>query len=214
MKMNFLLLLFAISSNANCQHIKDIIFIKEHLRVKSERIYIFCRGTKSKSSLIAHRFNISDTNITHTGIGIYHDKQLSIYNVIDNSYLPSALIIDSLQSFIQSPDVYYLGVWECTVSIAEMQKAISLVKYYSSRKIFFDAAFNIENNDTLYCSEFCAAILNQVDSEKFNFHPTKIDLTNPLYQSILNRKQLIYYPVDFFQRTDRLAKIFEYRFNN
>ena len=63
--------------NVYCQ--KDI----DNLKFKKHTIYLFSRGTKTKSGLIADKFNISDKNITHVGIGFIKNDSLKIYNVID-----------------------------------------------------------------------------------------------------------------------------------
>ena len=44
-------------------------------------IYVVCRGTTLKRSLIGDGFNISNKNITHIGIGYVENDSLKIYNV-------------------------------------------------------------------------------------------------------------------------------------
>lgn len=180
----------------------------------SQSIYIFCRGTTSKSALISHNFNIADTNITHIGIGFYERNQFKIFNVVDKSNnTESALIIDSLESFTNSKDIYYFSIWKCKKNnIDELNKMKNILVNYSKRKICFDASFIIKNDDNLYCSEFCQKILNSVNSNKFKFKSKSVTLKNNLYKLILERTDLVYFPVDFFEEGHFFKKIYEYRF--
>ena len=213
--MKFLLfcLLLFFSLNSYCQKEEEISILKKQIRLEENSIYFFCRGTTRKSALIAHKFNKTDTNITHVGIGFLENRSLLIYNVTDNGNNRSALLVDSLTSFILSPDVYYLGIWKMRTGLKEYENIVNTCKEYEKRKIYFDASFLISNDDTLYCSEFCALVLEK-GNKKFRFKPRSLKLNNPLYESLLDRKELIYYPVDFFEADKHFTKVFGYRFIN
>ncbi|MEP6673796.1 MAG: hypothetical protein ABJA78_01525 [Ferruginibacter sp.] len=215
MKSGVIIILTVIFCNAiDAQRVKDLYNITQQSEFRENNIYIVCRGTKSKSSLIAHRFNIADTNITHAGIGFYKNGKILLYNVTDiYDHSKSALVVDSLESFVVSSDVYYLSIWECNSSPLQIKKLENICHSYGTRKIFFDASFRINDDDSLYCSEFCALVLEKLDPVKFNFKPLVIDLNNRLYEKILERKKLSYYPVDFFQQNSSFRKIFSYRFS-
>ena len=194
------------------QRLRDISNIRQQTVFETNKIYLVCRGTTSKSSLIAHQFNIADTNITHVGIGFNKNGKLNIYNVTDISHGRSALVLDSLESFIASPDVYYLSIWEFNSNPLEILRLKKICSDYYLRKIWFDAGFKINDDDSLYCSEFCAIVLKKLQNGLLNFKPRTIVLKNLLYEQILERKQMIYYPVDFFQQGNIFRKVFSYRF--
>jgi hypothetical protein len=196
------------------QQTSNVALIKKQLFLKENKIYIFCRGTRSKSRLIAEKFNKKDTNITHVAIGFMNKSSLLIYNVSDNYISNNALRIDSLESFIGSADVYFFSVWKCNIDISGFNKIKKSCEEYSKKRIFFDASFNISDNDTLYCSEFCVNVLKKVNRKDFVFEPELIQLNNKLYESILKREYLSYFPVDFFQSNKHFTKLFEYRFVN
>lgn len=184
-------------------------------RVNENNIYIFCKGTASKSGLVAQKFNLTDTNITHIGIGYFDGNNAYIFNVFDNKLTTNAFKVDSVSSFLAPHDVYYFSIWECNNSINEFLKFKEALMLFLERKIIFDWAFDLNNgNQHLYCSEFCAKILYSLDSEKYFFKPTITVLNNSFYESVLERKQLIYYPVDFFKQSKHFKKIFETRFIN
>ena len=213
MKLFICCLLIISKSIANGQRNSDIMFIESTLKLNPDNTYVFCRGTKSKSQLIAHKFNISDTNITHIGIGFMKNGKAKIYNVSDLYFENNALHIDSIESFIKTSDVYFISVWRMDIDLNISNKIKTLCEEYSKRQIFFDRSFTISNNDTLYCSEFCATILNNTNSDELKFSPVSKKLNNSLYESVLKREVLTYYPVDFFQSSQKFIKVFEYKLN-
>jgi hypothetical protein len=213
MRFTFTLLLCVIIGDLFGQNEKEVAFIKHKLHLKENKIYIFCRGTKAKLSLIAHKFNLRDTNITHVGIGFIENKKISIYNVTDNSnLLKSALILDSIESYVSSSEVFFLSIWEFKNTLKEFNNLKFSLGQYQNKKIVFDSFFNINHDDTLYCSEFCASLLNSICTNKYLFKPTSISLSNPLYQSYLERKVLIYFPVDFFEANKKFRQVFKHTF--
>jgi len=200
----FIMLLF--STNTFSQEmLKD-------LKLEKNTIYLFCRGTKAKSGLIAEQFNSNDKLITHVGIGYIDKKGLKIYNVTDCDTSKTALLIDNLDSFV-SNGTYYLSIWKYNNSKREYLKLKQLCSDFSKQKVYFDFSFTLNDTDTiLYCSEFCARILRMINPVKFNFRPKELVLES-YYQALLNRKQLIYYPVDFFEGSIYFNKIFETHLN-
>ena len=200
----FLLLIF--TANAIAQNtIKNVKFAEN-------TIYIFCRGTKTKSGLIAGKFNLKDRQITHVGIGFIEKKQLKIYNVIDCDSSKTALVIDDLKSFI-GDEVFYVSIWKCKNNRQEFLTLKKTCLEYSSHKVYFDYSFDLSGKgNALYCSEFCSRVLRMTNAKKFNFHPQKMKLQS-FYKAVLRREELLYYPVDFFQESDCFLKIFETNFN-
>jgi len=201
-----------ICAECSGQNEKGTTFLKESIQLKENTIYIFARGTTTKSGIIAHAFNIADTNITHVGIGFYEGHTTRIYNVADVTNKTGALLIDSLETFISGEDVYYFEIWEATVTDREFITFRKCLKKEASKHIVFDSFFKLQDDDTLYCSEFCNKILQKTDISKFNFKPSSVLLNNPLYENILGRKKLLYFPVDFFEQNKYFKKIFEFSF--
>lgn len=177
--------------------------------LSKDKIYLFCRGTRSKAYLLARGFNLADTASTHVGIGFLKDQRFVIYNVVDES-LPgqSALVVNSLNSFVSGEDVFYFSLWECNNNPRALSALKGILKNYEGRKITFDVRFQIADDDTLYCSEFCAQVLSRVGLGQFQ--PLTRLLGNPLFEAVLDRKTIHYYPVDFFQESDGVRKVFEW----
>lgn len=181
------------------------------LKLEQNTLYVFCRGTKAKSGLIAEKFNVKDRNATHVGIGYLEKEQLRIYNVTDVDTSKTALLIDDLDSFLSG--AYYMSIWKCRKNESEYLKLKEVCSSFSNRKVYFDFSFTLNENDTvLYCSEFCSRILKEINPKKFDFRPRKVKLES-YYQALLQRENLIYFPVDFFEESSYFTKIFETHLN-
>ena len=169
---------------------------------KKKSIYLVCRGTLSKKELIGEKFNMSNKNITHIGIGLFINNQMKIYNVSDNKIIDnSALICETLDEFLKLNDIYYLGIWEYKTNkkmIKEIQDNISILK-----NVKFDKQFQISKDNNLYCSEFVASILNSIGD--FNYKPIIKEL-NGVEKDILGSDSFEYYPVDFFLQNKKFTQ--------
>lgn len=97
------------------------------------------------------------------GIGYLVHGSVKIYHVTNDRIFPSALQVDYLKTFIESPDVYYLSIWKMNTTLQIFKKVISICKNFEAKKIYFDASFQIQNDDSLYCSEFCAVVIKKSD---------------------------------------------------
>jgi Permuted papain-like amidase enzyme, YaeF/YiiX, C92 family len=170
----------------------------KQLLLDKEIIYVFCRGTSTKSNLIAKFYNLEDTLSTHVGIGFFKEGKLNIYNVSTNPVKSSALRIETIEEFINPDDVYSLTIWKVDLSKKEKLKVMAYCSNYRRKKIKFDYRFTIAKDDTLYCSEFCANLFNTINAKKFHFTPVSKNIEHTLSEVLLNKKVLLYYPVDFF----------------
>ena len=181
--------------------------------LNNNSFYLVCRGTNQKTGTIVKKFNLSDKNVTHVGIGIVEHGRLRIYDVNNNQKSGrSALSEEDLSAFTILADSYYLSVWECHSSKKELHVLRHILRSYHSKKIVFDMAFNEKDDDHLYCSEFCAKVLHTLNPLKFHFSLTKTQLSG-MFEIMLGKKILNYYPVDFFQSNAAFAKVYE-RFLN
>lgn len=167
------------------------------INFNEDECYIIARGTKSKQSFISKQFNIINDSITHIGIGIKLKDSFKIFNVnaIRNT---NAISIEDYKSFINQPDLKYLGIWE--VDINEKKKNI-LKKFLfevAQKHIDFDFDFLIGNgNKNLYCSEFCWLATNELGPD-FIYRAKKIATINSGLDKILKREILEYIPPDYF----------------
>ena len=180
----------------------------DKVKWNAQSFYLITRATDSKIPLIAEQFNTSDWCSTHVGIGIVDKEQFKIFHVTNlEKDSPSAVVRESIESFIDLPDATYLSIWECTVGDALTQQIREVLSSYFKKKIAFDYDFNAEDDEQMYCSEFCVKVLRDANTP-FDFKTVEKPLGD-LYGSVLGRPNLIYWPVDFFQKDSRFHKIYE-----
>ncbi len=199
------LLLFFMLSIALKSHSQDNLHKPVVLHYGS--FYLLCRGTQQKMGLIADRFNLNDPYSTHVGIGLVEKGILIVYSVNNDTYGKTALVREKLDSFVGGNDVLYWSVWQCKTSARELSILKKVLYSYRLKKIVFDMDFEA-NNNKFYCSEFCATVLKKINPEKFSFPLTQKPL-DAIFAAVLRKNTLHYYPVDFFQNSDRIRKIYE-----
>jgi hypothetical protein len=181
--------------------------------VKDNSIYVFNRSTDLKREYIAKDFNQIDTLSTHIGIGFKTKEGYLIYNVSNDKVIDgTALIVESLESFISIENISYYSIWKIKLKSKEFLKFKKVLKYYKGIEVTFDYDFTLKNDNRLYCSEFVYNVLNDVDNLKFSFKPKTVEL-NPFYGSALKREVFKYIPVDFFQTLGLFIKIEEHYIN-
>lgn len=204
--MAFLFILLPIKGKCQMQSI--IEKARSQMSKEQSAIYLFTRGTKRKASLISLTFNDTDQYSTHAGLGFYLNGKEVIYHVSDHYNIHrSSLHVDSLAGFLSGEDVFYCSIWKLHADQNTLNKLLLSCDSISKRKISFDATFTLGENDSLYCSEFCAYMLKTIN---LYFQPSVRILDNSFYESVLQKKILEYYPVDFFQQDRHFNKIFEY----
>lgn len=177
-----------------------------------QAFFLVTRGTRSKGNFIAEKFNLNDKCSTHVGIGIIENGSLKIFNVTNEEKdSPSALVREAVERFINLPDIEYFSIWECRATPETLQELQRLLYDHLKRKVAFDFDFNPADDANMYCSEFCAKILKALHPDfEYALTETKLD---PFYSLALERKTLLYWPVDFFQSNSLFKKIYDVYFD-
>lgn len=170
-------------------------------------VYLICTGSRQKQGFIAERFNLKDHDATHVGLGIVEHNQLLIFSVDNDRGSQSALQAVTLDDFARSNGLRYLSIWEYKSSKKTLKKLKQILCKFLQRKIVFDMDFD-SGNEKLYCSEFCAVVLQKWNHREFCYQQSEKKLDD-LYRGLLNRSSLHYYPVDFFQIDGKFKKIYE-----
>lgn len=171
-----------------------------------DNIYLVCRGTTNKQNFIAENFNISNREITHIGIGLYEKDSLNIYNIsIDKKINNSSLIIETLKDFISINDIFHIEIWEINANKENKIKLKSILNRYIEKEIGFDHNFDLNDNENLYCSEFVAKILNELNI--FKYHSVK-KKSNRILKKLTEKEEFEYFPVDFFIQNSNLTQVY------
>lgn len=212
MKIFFIIVLLSYWLQSGAQINNTPAQLNQKTKFNRGSVYLITLGTLRKTAMIAGNFNYTDSSSTHIGIGIFKYGKVWIYHVTDYSTdRGSALLKETLEKFIDREDVYYFSIWETKPGRRVKRKIIYQCISYSKRKIYFDAGFEINSDDTLYCSEFCAKVLLESKCKLFKYQPRICEINNRLFENILGRKYLEYYPVDFFRVNNAFKKLAGYR---
>ncbi|MES2778120.1 MAG: hypothetical protein V4722_28350 [Bacteroidota bacterium] len=186
--------------------------LNELVKAHKDDVFILCRGTRLKTSIISRQFNLSDSAINHVAVGFVENDQLLIFNVSDLTIGNSAITKETLKTFVQSSDVYCLSIWRLKTNRQSLEYFKKSCYDLFAKKIVFDAQFNLRDDDTLYCSEFSARMLNTILNEKDAFIPQKKVLNKAFYIAYLQRQLLTYYPVDFFLSNKNVQLLYKEQF--
>lgn len=168
-----------------------------------EHVYIVARSTKSKAGIIK-KFNLTDANFNHIGIGLFQNERFNVYDFSDQNL--QAFNVQNLESFI-TKETTHLKIFAAPINPAQQQIIQNRISLYSNFQ--FDHDFLL-NNNRYYCSEFCFEILNFLFSNSFK--PTTIRLSDPFITGYLQREMFEYIPVDFFLASNKFTKIIERSF--
>lgn len=177
--------------------------------VKDSTLYFITVGNPSKTHLIARQFSIRDSLSTHVGLVIREDGKVKVYHVTDVNPTKSALRVESLDEFFLVARYQYTSLWRVVLSDDDFTRVLEQLESISSHEVSFDYDFDLANGNSLYCSEFCAGILNRADVDGLHFGPEQKELSE-FYRKVLGRDVLTYFPVDFFQSSFRILKLAEY----
>lgn len=160
----------------------------------NESIYICGCGSQSKIEMIAENFNLSNEFLTHISLGSVVNGSLELYEITPNGGQESKIRKLSWEEF-RKDDCLYEAIWELKTLKDQQHRLISWLENMIYEKVTYDFQFDVNTDHEMYCSELVAKALNQL--EFINFHPSKKKLL-PKYRTVLNKDELLYYPVDFF----------------
>lgn len=176
--------------------------------VKDSTCYLIATGNRSKTALIAGQFNLKDSISTHVGIVMKVDGKSTVFHVTDGKTEYNAFRIEPLDTFLSADHVYYASLWRIRLPTDDYDSIVTALEEFKSASIRFDFDFETGNGNSLYCSEFCAAVLMQSGDLNLHFRPVRKELPE-FYRSVLKRDHLVYYPVDFYQNSTSFLKVFE-----
>ena len=215
MRWCYLLLLLSIVYGGSAQRseirIDNVDSLIKKMVTRKAQLFLLTRGTLSKRNMIGRMFNLNDTNSTHVAIGIVKNKKVEVFSVEDQASEQSQLKSEGIREFLFPADVFYVSIWLAKMKSREINAVSRICRKFQFRKIQFDYEFALNNGDRFYCSEFCGEVLNQACADRYQFKPIVKEISG-LYQNVLGRSVFTYYPVDFFQVSNRFTKIAEFNF--
>ncbi len=193
------------SCNKNLE-VKYVPILQKH------EVYVILRGTNSKEGIIAKSYNTLDKRPSHSGILIYDNEQWLVYHIIPNKKDKTALVVNTLEEFMQKTQEsnQFFAILQENIGYNQIHDEIrKQLKVLTDSHIYFDYDFCLENAfNYLYCSEFVVKVLSQATD--FAFNPTPLNATViGLHSAFLQRAYLDYYPVDFFLSSECFELVYE-----
>ncbi len=192
------------SKSSLLQYVKGISF-------EPNSVYIFLRGSDTKLSGFAKRYNASNTKASHVALAIYTDS-LRVYHVNTTDSRRDNLIIETFEDFSYHPQQKhsYLGIWKLqNVSQFAISKIQEKIAYFKGLDVRFDYRFDIESDQKLYCSEFIYKALSYANNEHYQLPLTVMEVPKE-HRFFLKTDTLHFYPTDFFLAWNQLEFVAEW----
>ncbi len=174
-------------------------------RLDSSKTYLIFRNSETKEGFFIKNFNQSNTEVTHVGILIYHDKSWRIYHALDVKK-GNCIKISSIEEFCketkQKDPVRVLEV----VGFSKKPLLIAKMDSVKKQNLSFDFTFSKDCASATYCSKFVCDVL-QLASEGYYVFQKKKKKLNNIEAAYLKKDTLEYYPVDLFFNDSNFLRV-------
>lgn len=112
------------------------------------------RSDDDFESITLQNFSNTDRTYSHSGIAFKEDSGFVVYHSMTGAENPSGTCRrDPIDSFVSPLKKTGFGIFRYDLSATEKEKLHTIVKHNHQVSIPFDLTFNINSDDSLYCSE-------------------------------------------------------------
>jgi len=138
------------------------------------------RSDNDFESLTLQNFSDSDRTYSHSGIAFKEENGFVVYHSMAGSENPSGLCRkDAFDSFVNPRRKTGFGIFRYKISDTEKASMHGIIKTNLAKKVPFDLTFNINTDDSLYCSEMIYKALKVSTNKRvvlpvttlYNFRP-------------------------------------------
>lgn len=178
------------------------------LEFEENAIYLVVRGTNSKAGWIAKKYNQTNLDATHVGIGLWGNKEFEVFHISDElSERGDNLFRENILEFITRDDLLYVSIWKIKhMGSQKFNRIVRSLSVSTQKAQHFDKQI-LMGNDSFYCSEYVNDILSENNINLFK--KVKIQLSG-FPKSFLDCDSLEYYPVDGFMKSNEIQLVFEW----
>ncbi len=128
---------------------------------------LITRSDDDFESLSLQNFSKKDRTYSHSGMAFNEDNKWFIYHCIAGQENSGGHIKRELfNSFINPVKKTGFGIYRYQLSPTEMIKLHRLYKTYFAEKLPFDKSFNLQSDDSMYCSEIIFKSLKKVTNNR------------------------------------------------
>lgn len=125
------------------------------------------RSDDDFESLSLQNFSKKDRTYSHSGIAFREDNIWYVYHSMAGAENPGGFLKrDPFDSFLNPMKKTGFGLFRYPLSPAEIDSFHVLYKKYYSQKLPFDKSFNLQNEDSMYCSEIIYRALKKVTGNR------------------------------------------------
>jgi uncharacterized protein YycO len=112
------------------------------------------RSDDDFESITLQNFSNTDRTYSHSGIAFKEDSGFVVYHSMTGAENPSGSCRkDPIDSFVNPVKKTGFGIFRYALSAHEKEQLHAIVKHNHQVGIPFDVTFNINSDDSLYCSE-------------------------------------------------------------
>lgn len=141
---------------------------------------LITRSSNDFESMIFQNFSRRERAYSHSGIVFKEDSIFVVYHCVEGDENPSGICKrEPFDSFINPLQKTGLGIFQYLLSGMETKKLHSILKKDYDSKIPFDISFNLQTNDSLYCSEMIYKALKQATNNRIILPSSYIENFRP-----------------------------------
>jgi hypothetical protein len=141
---------------------------------------LITRSDNDFESLVLQNFSRRERAYSHSGIVFKEDSGYVVYHCMGGSENPGgACQKDLFDSFVNPLQKTGFGIFQYQLSGNETDKLHTILKKQYDSKIPFDSSFNLNTDDSLYCSEMIYKALKQATGNKIILPSSYIDNFKP-----------------------------------
>jgi hypothetical protein len=162
------LLVFSYACTQNQATVAAPVSTTDSLPVVDKKIYASIKHAKTLlqdgdlvtrsdddfESLALQNFSQTDRSFSHSGIAFKEGEDVVVYHSMTGKENPAGTCRrDPFDSFVNPLEKTALGIFRYDLKETEKERFHQLMMGYHQAKIPFDISFNMEKDDSLYCSE-------------------------------------------------------------
>lgn len=138
------------------------------------------RSSDNFESMVVQNFSRRERNYSHSGLLFKENGSFVVYHCLEGEENPSGICKrEPFDSFIDPKKKTGFGVFQYQLSKMETGQLHTMVKKYFTSKIPFDISFNLQTDDSLYCSEMIYKALKQATSNRIKLPSSYIENFRP-----------------------------------
>ncbi len=175
---------------------------------------VIFRNGASKESALIRTFAVGVAAFSHCGIVVKNrEGSLRVVHVMGGGVnKKSDLYADSFEDFVNDSANTSFGIARYLLSGTELTRLRSYTDSLLTKEVRFDYAFALDAGEELYCTELVVRCLAYSTKDKIAIQQHTRDLSAHPARFLLNRKELVYYPIEFLQYNEHVSTFLLFNF--